>query len=262
MPSMGLPVGDVDVDDDVAGARLTTPMKKKGRPKKEAADVEAVSWTLEMIRCLLSKKNELTNEFLDSKDNVSLARGWSKIVLHLQSQFQVDINAGHVKSKYQILQKAYRTHNAADKQTGNASIPKKPVYWEELVSHFGDRSGLGHDCVVSSHPFDGNTPDEDDDAPWSISETELSRPVPEFISPAKSRRNTRSEDKFSAYDALGSRIQQGLESIGRSLATSGPAADSDIKQLLMESKHQTAEIIKGQQLMVQLLTRMSHPNQQ
>ena len=56
-----------------------------------------------------------------------------------------------VKSKYQALQKAFRVHNAADKQTGNGTIPKKPIYWDELVNDCGGRGGLGHDCVFSSH---------------------------------------------------------------------------------------------------------------
>jgi hypothetical protein len=64
---------------------------------------------------------------------------------------------------------------------------------------------------------------------------------------------------MSVYDALGSLIQQGLEAIGRSMAISEPASVSvsnDIKQLLIESKQQTAQIRETQEMMVQLLTHM------
>ena len=86
-----------------------------------------------------------TRTSLDSKDKTSLARGWSNIVLFLQTTFSIDFTASQVKSKYQSLQKTFRQHNAADKKTGNGPIPKKPACWDDLVSHFGGRAGLAHD---------------------------------------------------------------------------------------------------------------------
>lgn len=248
------------------------PSKKRGRPKKQDAEAEPAQWTIDMIRALMGQKQFLKDEFLDSKDKVSLARGWSKIVLHIQTKFNVDVTAGQVKSKYQLLQKAYRTHNAADKQTGNGAIPKKPVYWEELVNHFGGRGGLGHDCLLSSNAFDVRSvfidseyqnrllmldTQFDDDADAASSVPDLQSPL--TTPNAKSRRGgNRGDDKVSAYDALGSRIQQGLEAIGRSMAGSeSTSVSNDIKQLLIESKEQTAQIIQTQHMMVELLTRIS-----
>jgi hypothetical protein len=103
--------------------KAIVPGKKQGRPKKEETETKPVQWTIEMIRALLEQKEELKDEFFDSKDKMSLARGWSKIVLHIQAKFNVVISPGQVKFKYQLLQKAYRTQNAAEKQTGNAPIP-------------------------------------------------------------------------------------------------------------------------------------------
>jgi hypothetical protein len=128
-------------------------LKKHGRPNKEATECDPVQWTVELIQALLEKREVLKAEFLDSKDKIALARGWVKIVLEIQLKFNVDINMVQVKSKYLSLQKQYQAHNAADKQTGNAPIPKKPLYWEDLVDHFGGRGGLGHDCLLSSQPL-------------------------------------------------------------------------------------------------------------
>ena len=79
--------------------------KKRGRPKKEANDNEPIQWTAGLIRWLLEQREKLKNEFMDSKDIVALSRGWSKIVLALQTTFGVKINVIQVKSKYQALQK-------------------------------------------------------------------------------------------------------------------------------------------------------------
>lgn len=70
--------------------------------------------------------------------------------LEIQMPFNVDINTAQVKSKYQLLEKQFRAHNAADKQTENAAIPPKPSYWEDLVNHFVGRGGLVHDYLLSS----------------------------------------------------------------------------------------------------------------
>ena len=145
---------DIESTAFLSPEKAVLPNKKRGRPKKEETESEPVQWTIPMIEALLQQRDELKDEFLDSKDKVALARGWSKIVLHLQSKFQIVVNPGQVKSKYQQLQKTYRTHKAADKQTGNAPIPKKPIYWEVLVCHFGCRNGLGHDCLFSSEPLE------------------------------------------------------------------------------------------------------------
>ena len=103
-----------------------------------------------MIETLLQRKEELKEEFLDSKDKVSLARGWSKVVLTFQQTLGLDVTQDQLKSKYQALQKVYRTLNADDKKTGNGTPARKPFYWDVLVNHFGGRSGLSHDCVFSS----------------------------------------------------------------------------------------------------------------
>jgi hypothetical protein len=104
------------------GSSFTAPQrndshKKRGRPKKDVSDIEPIQWTVDMIRTVLEQRQLLKTKFLDSKDKVALSR---------QSTFIVNISMVQVKSKYQSLQKAYRMHNAADKQTGNAPIPKKP----------------------------------------------------------------------------------------------------------------------------------------
>lgn len=129
---------------------LPLPLKKRGRPRKDDLDIEPVQWTMPMIQQLLEQRELYKNEFLDSKDKTSLARGWSKIVLFLQTTFSIDFTASQVKSKYQSLQKTFRQHNAADKKTGNGPIPKKPACWDDLVSHFGGRAGLAHDSLMSS----------------------------------------------------------------------------------------------------------------
>jgi hypothetical protein len=93
----------------MAPDKAVVPGKKRCRPKEEETETEPVQWTIEMIRALVEQKGELKDEFLDSKDKVSFARGWSNIVLHIQAKFNVVISPGQAKSKYQLLQKAYRT---------------------------------------------------------------------------------------------------------------------------------------------------------
>jgi len=96
--------------------------RKRGRPKKEETQIEPVEWTIDMIRALLQQNEELKVEFLDVEDKVSLALGWSKIVLHIHAKFNVEIISGQ-ESKYQLLRK---THSGAYKQTENASNRRSP----------------------------------------------------------------------------------------------------------------------------------------
>jgi hypothetical protein len=88
-----------------------------------------------------------------------------------------------------------------------------------------------------------------------------SKPTP---SGPKTRLNARAQEKISAFDALGCRFQDGLQSIGQCLLKSEtPAVSEELKQLrdiatstnqlLVESKTQTAQILKTQQMIVQPL---------
>ncbi|KAJ3316949.1 hypothetical protein HDU76_001454 [Blyttiomyces sp. JEL0837] len=84
-----------------------------------------------------------------------------------------------VKSHYNNLKSKYNAIIAAENATGNKKKPpKRPLCWEALVEHFGDKSGVGVQSFGSSQEEDDqNEVAVDDGASMEVDDNESSTSV-------------------------------------------------------------------------------------
>ena len=87
----------------------------------------------------------------------------------------------------------------------------------------------------------------------------------------RSAKRTKADDKVAAYDALGLRLQQGLESIGRSLLTYESQPSSEVSQLrdiatsahqlLLDGHQQNTQVLQTQQMIAEQGKQILHTQQ-
>ena len=95
--------------------------KKRGCPRAEFT--EATCWTDQMVEALLEIRRDNISCFLDTKDKKGIIRGWSRVALAFNSRMKLELPIDKIKSKYQNLQKVYRSISQTEKNTtGNVNF--------------------------------------------------------------------------------------------------------------------------------------------
>lgn len=216
--------------------------KKRGRPQK-LEDGKDASWTPAMIEALLLEKQLNARLFLEAKEKKSISIGWAKITLSINSQFNESLSSDQIKNKYQYLQKTFRQLTNSDKLTGNVKLPKKPCYWDAMVSHFGGNEGLAHECLNYAVDQKGYESDGDFAANRSVSTT-----------PHNNRKSSRTSQQ-DALTSLGSDLKEGLITMGQELGRGLAAAFSntsndEIKRLSDITQHSQESLFKQQKLLM------------
>ena len=224
--------------------------KKCGRPKLSEAK-DTASWSDAMVEALLEARRANLSSFLNAKDKKAIIRGWSKVALSFNTVMQTSLPIDKIKSKYQYLQKTYRSISQAEMNTtGNVRLPKKPSFFDALVNHFGGRQGMAHHCLSSSEM--ASFPDHDEDALDSEEYDENFAPGRElnFSSPPV-RSAARVAKKGSKNDIIvevGQDIKDGLvimsDRIASALTIPQPSFNNDIqeiKTILKEQARQNGE---------------------
>ena len=225
---------------------VNTNKKRKAQEPAESTKADIFRWNHQLIETLLKSRSEHHQFFLDAKNKAKLNQGWSKIVLDITIGCGVAPTMAQVKNKYQSLQALYRKTCQDDSRTGNPEPTPKPAVWGAMVSHFGGRQGISHDCL-NSEPSQQLAAISGNQSEKSDSEDDL--PVP----PKKANRQRvtpERADRTSAIMCLGDSIKEGLTCLGASFGNeSGGSTNMDRllavhTELLQENKAQTAELLK------------------
>lgn len=249
------PVTAVVVSPIATGSQPPASSKKRGRPPKlPDQPTDAASWTDAMIETLLEARQANLSLFINAKDKKNIIRGWSRVAMSFNSAMKMDLPIEKIKSKYSYLQGVYRKISQTEIQTtGNVSLPRKPSYYDSLVSHFGGRQGMAHKCLSSSEL--ANISDEDDGAELDDECIDL-KPARslDFSSPAASS-SVRPSTKGGKNDSIvevGKDLKDGLIQMSDRIASAltstapqpAPAFQNDlqeIKGLLKEQALQNME---------------------
>jgi hypothetical protein len=207
-----------------------------------------------MIEALLNARKANTSSFLNAKDKKSIIRGWSRVALAFNASEKLDLPIEKIKSKYQNLQKVYRSVSKTEvKTTGNVKLPKKPSYYELLVDHFGSREGMAHQCLNTA---DGDIQSEADDSSDSSTSEDgkLARRqlLPSLSSrPVPAGKQTKSDNIF----AVGKDIKEGLVEMSDRLASAlltgqqAPVVNNDLQEIKALLKAQAEQNMETNQLL-------------
>ena len=133
----------------------------------------------------------------------------------------------------------YRKIKEAEKETGNKTPKKKPLYWEPLNSHFGGRQGAVHSNLLEDDGIIAQEPARDEEGTFAKGD----------VTPAKKRKAVVT-DRLNAVTNVGSEIKQGLESLGDKMiqAMHAPVHESS-SSLVDAMKLQAMQIQKTNELL-------------
>ena len=121
-----------------------------------------------------------------------------------------------------------------------------------MVSHFGGRQGMSHDCL-NSQPSQPQSAIASGPQNLSGDDSELPAPIEQApIEQVRRRQGITPEraDRNSAITSLGDSIKEGLSSLGASFGTNSGGGQNMERmlalhtQLLQENKAKTAELLK------------------
>jgi hypothetical protein len=204
-----------------------------------------------MVEALLSARREHLSTFINAKDKKAIIRGWTKVTLSFNTAMKTSLHIEKIKSKYQYLQKTYRSISQTEiNTTGNVRLPKKPSFYDALVNHFGGRQGMAHHCLSSSElalisDQDEEKVDSEEDDEDVVPGRELNFSSPPIRPPA---RPAKKGNKNDVIVEVGQDIKDGLvlmsDRIASALSTPQPASNNDlqeIKLLLKDQARQTGE---------------------
>ncbi len=131
-----------------------------------------------------------------------------------------------VRQKYSALKREFSAIRLAEQATGNDKVVLYPSYWDEAVSAFGDKDGLGHHDYAFCSTLDSAGMNSDSDTASSatakrqaVIDTEISR--------QRSKRQKKL-DIGQSLVALGDSLASGMRSLARPVASE----DSESGKLL------------------------------
>ncbi|KAJ3221310.1 hypothetical protein HDU78_000532, partial [Chytriomyces hyalinus] len=88
------------------------------------------------------------SEFLDAKNKDGVAKGWKRVQLMLNLDANVEYSVEQCKNKVSALKSLWLKIKSDEGATGNAEKQtKQPEYFEAMVLHFGNKSGLSGDTL-------------------------------------------------------------------------------------------------------------------
>ncbi|ETV68339.1 hypothetical protein H257_15662 [Aphanomyces astaci] len=109
-----------------------------------------------MVKCLLACHFETNKEYFDgNKSKAQLVAAWRRTALLFNLKMMIAIEVPKLKNKFQAVKSEFSTLRwSMDNKTGNATerLFDLPTYWDSLVEHFGDKTGLGHHEFGTSDP--------------------------------------------------------------------------------------------------------------
>jgi hypothetical protein len=180
-----------------------------------------------MIVTLLDKRcDDFAATFAPNRSTAQISILWGKITLAINTQHGTSVEALAVRQKYSALKREFSAIRLAEQATGNDKVVLYPSYWDEAVSAFGDKDGLGHHDYAFCSTLDSAGMNSDSDTASSatakrqaVIDTEISR--------QRSKRQKKL-DIGQSLVALGDSLASGMRSLARPVASE----DSESGKLL------------------------------
>ncbi|KAJ3234086.1 hypothetical protein HDU78_006053 [Chytriomyces hyalinus] len=133
-------------------ASTTDGPRKRGRPPKNTPDTKGATtaeWTTPQVEMLLRLRYDThVADFLKAKNKDKVAKGWKQVQMLLNFDADVEYSVEQCKNKVSALKALWNKIRSEENETGNVEkCTKKPEFFESMVLHFSNKSGLRGDTL-------------------------------------------------------------------------------------------------------------------
>jgi hypothetical protein len=190
--------------------------KNSRQPTKPAsvAKPSKTVWTTDMIVTLLDKRcDDYAATFALNRSTAQISVLWGKIALAINTLHGTHLESLAVRQKYSALKREFSAIRLAEQSTGNEQVVQYPAYWEEAVSAFGDKEGLGHHDFAFGSSSNWAGENSDSDATSSVA-SKRQADVDAEINRQRDKR-PKKMDISQSLVALGDSLAAGMRSMSR-----------------------------------------------
>ncbi|KAG9403667.1 hypothetical protein AC1031_005158 [Aphanomyces cochlioides] len=187
-------------------------------PISDVAPTNVVYTHMMVVALLELRHNTYRTAFQKHRSSQQLSVLWEKlgIKFNIACALSYNVSVLSLKNKLQSLKKEYISLVSESQRTGNdTSTPVHlPTYWDELVTPFGDKGGLG-DIEFGSedtNEADTNVADEASESDEFSDDNSLKRKLDEQFE-VDNQRKQRKRNKMKKTS-----VAEGLASLGSTLA--------------------------------------------